>query len=175
MSLVTGVLFGAGPAWLAFRSNPADALRLSSRSVAGAALPQRSLVVLQGALSLVLVTIASLLTVSLRNVDRQPLGFEPEDRLIVQIDPQSAGYTQLRLDALYRKIDERLSRVPGVISESLSLYSPQDGNNLWGTHIVVDGGRGLFPLVVGPGRPALLRNDRHADRAGARRRRARYR
>jgi len=138
VSLATGLLFGLGPAWVASRSDPADALRGSSRVIADAARPQRALVVLQAALSLALVTVAVLLTESLRNLDRQTLGFEPGGRLIVEIDPQSAGYTQPRLDALYRRLDDRLSRVPGVVSESLSLYTAQQGNS-WGARIFVEG------------------------------------
>jgi predicted permease len=145
VSLVTGVLFGVGPAWLASRSDPADALRGSSRVVSDAALPQLSLVVLQAALSLALVTVAGLLTQSLRNLDSQALGFEPSGRLIVQIDPQSAGYTQARLPGLYRRIDDRLSRLPGVISESLSLFTAQQGNSIWGSRIYTAAGSGPSP------------------------------
>jgi predicted permease len=145
VSVVTGVLFGAGPAWLASRSDPADALRGSSRVVSGAAVSQRSLVILQAALSLALVTVAGLLTQSLRNLDRQAFGFEPTGRLVVQIDPQSAGYTQARLVGLYRQIDDRLSRLPGVISESLSLFTAQQGNGLWGGRIYTEAGTGPSP------------------------------
>jgi predicted permease len=152
-SLVTGVLFGAGPAWLASRADPADALRGSPRIVAGAGLPQRSLVVFQAALSLALITVAGLLTESLRNVDRQTLGFEPDGRLIVNIDPQSAGYTQPGLLQLYKKIDDRLSRLPGVINESLALSTPQQTDNVWGARVYFEGGKGPFPaswIRVGP-------------------------
>ncbi|HTK30044.1 MAG TPA: ABC transporter permease [Vicinamibacterales bacterium] len=141
VSLATGLLFGAGPAWLASRANPADALRGSSRVVADAARPQRSLVVLQAALSLALVTVAGLLTESLGNLDRQALGFETSGRLIVEIDPQSAGYTQASIDALYRRLDDRLSGVPGVASASLALFTPQ-ASSTWGARIYTEGGRG---------------------------------
>jgi predicted permease len=153
VSLVTGVLFGAGPAWLASRADPIDALRGSSRVVTEAALPQRSLVVLQAALSVTLLTVAGLLTQSLRNVDRQGFGFEPTGRLIVQIDPQSSGYTPDRLDALYRRLDDRLSLLPGVVSESLSLYTAQQSNGVWGGSIYLDGGSGPWSVAwdrVGP-------------------------
>ena len=147
VSLATAVLFGAGPAWLASRSDPADALRGSSRVIGDAGLPQRLLVVLQTAVSLALVTVAGLLTQSLRNLDRQPFGFEPSGRLVVEIDPQSAGYTPPRLDDLYRRLDDRLSELPGVLSHSLSLYTAQQGNNLWGGSIYLDDGTGPLSLV----------------------------
>jgi ABC-type antimicrobial peptide transport system permease subunit len=55
LSLVTGVLFGVAPAWIAAKAEPADALRSGSRTMTGrASLLQRGLVVAQAALSLVL-------------------------------------------------------------------------------------------------------------------------
>jgi len=130
-----------GPAWRASRSDPADVLRGSGRVVRDAALPQRSLVAFQAALSLALVTLAALLTQSLRNFDQQTFGFEAEGRLIVQIDPLSAGYTPSGLAPLYRRIQDRFSRLPGVIDESLSLYTAQQGTS-WGGSIYVDGRSG---------------------------------
>jgi ABC-type antimicrobial peptide transport system permease subunit len=68
VSIVTGVLFGVAPAWIAAQSKPADALRGGTRATAGgASLLQRSLVVLQTALSLVLLIGAGLFTASLKN------------------------------------------------------------------------------------------------------------
>jgi predicted permease len=153
VSLLTGALFGAGPAWLAAHGDPADALRGSARVVGDGGRFQRMLVVLQAAASLVLITVAGLMSRSLSNLGHQPYGFQPEGRLVVQIDPQSAGYTQTRLETLYRRLDDRLSRVPGVISESLSLYTAQQADGIWGARIYLDAGKGPFPAVwdrVGP-------------------------
>ncbi len=62
VSLLTGVVFGSAPAWIASRSNPADALRGANRSTGDASsLPQRVLVVLQAALSVALLSMAGLL------------------------------------------------------------------------------------------------------------------
>ena len=174
VALVTGVVFGAGPAWLAARSNPADALRGSGRVVTDSALPQRTLVVIQAALSLALVTIAGLLTQSLRNIDRQAFGFEARGRLIVEMDPQSAGYTQMRLAGLYHQIDDRLSRVPGVISNSVSLYTVQQGGSIWGGR-VTRGRRRTVLVLVQPRRREVLRYDWDADPARAGDRRTRQR
>jgi len=139
VSLATGVLFGVGPAWLASRANPADALRGSSRVVSDATVSQGGLVVVQAALSVALVTVAVLLTESLRNLKDQAFGFETAGRLIVEVDPQSGGYTQADLATLYRRLDGRLSRVTGVISESLSLFTAQQDNNIWGAGIYLEG------------------------------------
>jgi predicted permease len=139
VSLATGILFGVGPAWIASRSNPADALRGASRSTREhSALPQKALVILQAALSLVLLTVAGLVTASLRNIETQQFGFQRQGRLLGRIFPQSAGYTPERLPELYRKIEDRLSHLPGVIHAGMALYGPQEGNN-WGEEVFVEG------------------------------------
>ena len=54
-----GILFGVAPAWITAKAEPADALRTGSRTTAGnASLLQRGLVVVQAALSLVLLVVA---------------------------------------------------------------------------------------------------------------------
>jgi len=135
VSVATGVIFGVGPAWIASRADPGEALRGAGRVMRdSSALPQKSLVVIQAALSLVLLSVAGLLTQSLRNLENQPYGFERQGRLIVQINPQAAGYTQARLTGLYERLEDRLSHLPGVVAESLSLYTAQQGNN-WGESV----------------------------------------
>jgi predicted permease len=138
-SLATGIVFGVGPAWIASRAHPADALRGVNRVTHDAsALSQRSLVVLQAALLMVLLTVAGLLTQSLRNLENQSYGFDRQGRLVVRINPQSAGYTQDRLAALYQSLQDRMARMPAVISASLSLYTAQQGNN-WGEDVFFPG------------------------------------
>ena len=135
VAVLTGIVFGVGPAWMASHIDPAEALRGASRVTReAAALPQRSLIVLQAAVSLVLLSVAALLTQTLRNLDNQEYGIQRQGRLLVQINPQSAGYTQERLMALYQQTEDKFSHLPGVISESLSLYTAQQGNN-WGESV----------------------------------------
>jgi putative ABC transport system permease protein len=139
VSCVTGLLFGIAPAWAANHADPIDALRGSGRSSAKAGtLPQRLLVVLQAAVSLVLLASAGLLMQSLRNLENQKLGFEPAGRMAIRIDPNLAGYKIDQLEPLYRNIKDRLSQIPGVISASYSLYSPRSGSS-WTTQVFVDG------------------------------------
>src|SRR5450755_1120372 len=65
LSLLTGVVFGVVPAWISSQFNPVEALRGANRSTGSRnTLPQKSLVVLQAALSLVLLVYAGLLTKS---------------------------------------------------------------------------------------------------------------
>jgi len=139
LSLLTGVLFGVVPAWLASRSDPAEALHGAGRGTrAGASLPQKILVVSQAALSLVLLACAGLLTVSLRNLESQDFGFDVQNRISIQINPPLDSYTPEHLDALYRAIEDGLVRLPNVQSASLAAWSPLSGNN-WGELIAIEG------------------------------------
>jgi predicted permease len=139
LSLVTGIIFGAAPAWTASHANPADALRGAGRSTRDrSSLARRSLVVVQVALSVVLLIGAGLLTESLRNVENQNFGFEPQHRLIVRVNPALAGYKPSQLYGLYQQLEQRLPQIPGVTRASYSLYSPMRGDN-WGFDFHIEG------------------------------------
>jgi len=140
VSLITGLVFGVAPAWTANRADPMDALRGGSRTATEhvGSLPQRSLVVIQAALSLVLLAAAGLLTQSLRNLEHQRFGFAADGRVAVRIDPNLAGYKIDQLEPLYRHIRERLAQLPGVVNVSYSLYSPMSGSD-WATDVTIDG------------------------------------
>lgn len=139
LSILTSVIFAAAPAWIGSRADAGETLRGAQRGMGqGATLPQKSLIVLQAALSLVLLVGAGLLTASLRNLENQNFGFVTEGRLIVKVDPGLAGYTIERLNSLYRTIKERLGQIPGVQSVSFSLYSPMSDMN-WSSGISVQG------------------------------------
>jgi predicted permease len=139
LSLITGIIFGVAPAWISSHSDPAEALRGANRSTRDhSALPQKSLVIAQAALSLVLLAMAGLVTQSLRNLEHFNFGFDTGGRLMVQINPQNAGYTVERLPGLYRQLHDRLSQIPGVLSVGYSMYSPQDGDS-WNDGITIQG------------------------------------
>jgi macrolide transport system ATP-binding/permease protein len=139
LSLVTGILFGVAPAWIASRANPVDALRGGMRSmIGGATLLQRSLVVVQAALSLVLLVGAGLFAESLSKLQHVDLKLESQNRYIVHINPQTAGYNQRQVVDLYRTIEEKFHAIPGVDKVGITSYTPmEDNNNGWG--VVVQG------------------------------------
>jgi predicted permease len=139
VSLLTGLVFGVAPAWMMAHANPIDALRGANRTTAqGSSIAQKSLVVLQAAISLVLLCAAGLLTQSLRNMQNQHFGFETRNRYIIHIDPQMAGYKPEQMDAFYRELHDLLAGIPGVKNVAYSLYSPMEGNN-WGTGVFIEG------------------------------------
>jgi macrolide transport system ATP-binding/permease protein len=137
LSLVTGVLFGMAPAWIAARAEPADALRSGSRTTTGrASVLQRGLVVLQAALSLVLLVGAGLFSQSLNKLESKDLKLDAKNRYIVHINPQAAGYSQKQLGALYRTMEERFHALPGVVKVGISSYTPmEDDNNGWSVQV----------------------------------------
>ena len=138
-ALLTGIVFGVAPAWMTATSNPADALRGANRSTGqSVGWTQKSLVVAQAALSLVLLCVAGLLTQSLRNMQHQDFGFETANRYVVHIDPQMAGYKPAQLIAFYRQLKDTLAAIPGVNGVSFSLYSPMEGDN-WSETVYIEG------------------------------------
>jgi putative ABC transport system permease protein len=139
VSLLTGILFGVGPAWMTSKTNPVEALRGANRSTANhGGWGQKSLVVVQAALSLVLLCAAGLLARSLSNMQHQDFGFVTANRAILHIDPLMAGYNPNQLEALYRQLRDNLAAIPGVKRVSFSLYSPMEGDN-WGEGVFIEG------------------------------------
>ncbi|HEX4019861.1 MAG TPA: ABC transporter permease, partial [Acidobacteriaceae bacterium] len=138
LSLITGFAFGVGPAWLASRANPIECLRGVNRSTrASTAFTQKALVVLQTALSILLIAAAGALTHSLLNLERQELGFKLLNRLEISMEPPLADYTLEDLTTRYRTLLVRLRQLPGVRSASLALDGPTSAG--WGKTVMLPG------------------------------------
>jgi len=139
ISVLTGVVFGIVPAWMTAQTDPADALRASGRSVvAGRSWAQKSLVISQVAVSLVLLSAAALLGQSLRNLEHQNFGFETRGRYIAWINPMLGNYKPEQMEPMFRQIDDSLLQIPGVRTVAPALYAPMTGDS-WNEGIRIQG------------------------------------
>ena len=139
LSLLTGVLFGLAPALMAARTQPAESLRSNARTTAiGASYLQRTLVVLQAALSLVLLVAAGLFAQSLNKAQNVDMKLDTTNRYIAHINPQAAGYKNTEVEPLYQTIVDRFHALPGVLKVGLCTYTPMESNN-WGSGVKVQG------------------------------------
>ena len=138
LALLTGILFGAAPAWFATRTDPIETLRGAGRTTGDhASVARTTLLVVQATLSVVLVAGSTMLARSLDNLENQDFGYTVDGRVLVDLNRLPATYTQERLTALYRNVEERLNRLPGVQGAGLALYNPLTDN--WGEGILVAG------------------------------------
>ena len=138
LALVTGIIFGAAPAWIATRTDPAEALRGSGRGTRDrSSFARKALLVVQATLSVVLVAGATMLGRSLNKLEHQDFGYQVQNRVEVSVNRPPATYTQPQLASLYRQLEDQLNRLPGVQSSGLALYNPLTDN--WGELIMVAG------------------------------------
>jgi len=126
VALLSVVVFGVWPAWRATRVDPVDAFRSNARTMTGhSSRPARALVVLQVALSLILVTGTGLFARSFQELQHVDLGFEPSHVLLVGIEPKLAGVPAQDLPETYRRVLDEVARLPGVESVALAMCGLQ--------------------------------------------------
>ncbi len=122
---LTALIAGLLPALAASRPDVTAALKAGGRKGgAGRTRISAILVVVQAALSVVLLVGAGLFVASLNGVASLQLGYDTDQVLSISADFNSAGYDRARGLATYRAIRQRLTAVPGVASVSLSSYHP---------------------------------------------------
>jgi predicted permease len=138
VALLTGIIFGAAPAWFATRTDPAEALRGTTRSTSDhSSFARKALLVTQATLSVVLVAGATMLARSLNKLENQDFGYQVQGRVVVELHYPTSGYTREKIAAQNRELEERLRRIPGVQGSGLALYNPLTNN--WGELILVAG------------------------------------
>jgi predicted permease len=120
VSLATGVLFGLAPAFRAARTDLAPQLTEATTSATPRRGLARVLVASQIALSIVLLFGAGLFVRTFRNLNGQKLGFERENLLLFEVDPERSGYKAERGIALHNQLLERLQELPDVRSVTFS-------------------------------------------------------
>jgi predicted permease len=138
VALITGIIFGAAPAWFATRTDPVEALRGSGRSSADhSGFARKALLIVQAALSVVLVAGATMLARSLNKLEHQNFGYRTEGRVLISLNKPPATYAQPKLQALYRQMEQAIIGLPGVKGSGLALYNPLTDN--WGELVLVSG------------------------------------
>ena len=141
VSVLTGVLFGVAPAWMTSHAEPVEAMRGANREVGGGRhWAQKALVITQAAVSLVLLSAAAMLGGSLRNLEHQNFGFDPDGRYLVSLNSATvmSNHKQEQLPAFFRELQDRLSAIPGVRDVSATTYAPLSGGQ-WGHDIRIQG------------------------------------
>jgi predicted permease len=137
VAVITGMFFGAVPAWFATRTDPVEALRGAGRSTADhSGFTRTALLVVQAALSVVLVAGATMLARSLSNLENQNFGFRTEGRVIVSLH-EPPSYSVAQLKAIYGPLESGMNGIPGVKGSGLALYNPLTDN--WGMPVFVSG------------------------------------
>ena len=116
LSLLTGLVFGLAPAWRTTRVDLTPSLKESGRSSSAVhrSLLSRGLVVVQVALSLVLLVGAGLFVRTLLNLQRVDPGFNTNNLLLFEVQPSLIGYKDEKLRQIYPQISERIEAIPGV-------------------------------------------------------------
>ena len=165
LSLMTGLLFGVLPSWLASRSDPADALRQLGRPGAGAGRrpwTQRLVVSFELALAVVLASSGGLMIRSFVNLQRTNVGVQPDGVLTFQLEIPSSRYPQgpKRAD-LYERLLSGFSRVPGVDAAGFGLSLPPEDVSVTDNYTVAG-----FEIPAGesaPVGPFVVATDKYFD------------
>lgn len=150
------LVFGLAPALRATDVRLAASLQEAARSTSGSRQRGRlggALVIVQVALSMLLVTIAVLLVYSVRSLERVNPGFQSDGILLFRMDPSQNGYQTERSRNLYATAVERLAALPGIRSVSLS------------SHMLISGSSSIG-IARRAGAPAPDRDSPEAERFG---------
>ena len=141
VSFLSVLIFALGPALRSSRpdlvaaikggaATPADRHRLD---------PRAALVVVQVALSVVLLVGAGLFVRTLHNLKSMNAGFSPERVLVIRVHPEQMGYREpSRLRAYFDQLTERVAATPGVRAVSLADETPLDGRR-WTDDLTAEG------------------------------------
>jgi putative ABC transport system permease protein len=144
VAILTGLLFGLAPAWRGTRVDPQSAMKAHARGViasygGGSKLGLgKALVVVQVALSLLLVVGAGLMLSTFIKLETLDAGFEREHILLISVDPRNGQYPEERRIVVFQEILDRLRALPGVRSASVSEMTPISGWR-WSQELQIEG------------------------------------
>jgi predicted permease len=121
ITVLTGVVFGIAPALRATDVDVNAALKETGRSVVGSrSLLSKTLLVVQVAVSLVLLIAAALFLRTLHNLRQVDVGFNPGNLVLFRVNPMLNRYDDARARLLNAQLLDRLAAVPGVRASALS-------------------------------------------------------
>ena len=129
LSVLTGLLFGVAPALRATRSDLASVMKETSRSVSSTrSILSKALIVVQVALSLVLIVGAGLFVRTLENLRSVDVGFDTRNLMIFGVNPSLNRYTPERSWQVLRQMQEELRAVAGVRAVALTRVALLSGS-----------------------------------------------
>jgi predicted permease len=121
VALGTGIVFGIAPALRITRGDSAEVLKDTSRTViASRGLLTKSLLVVQVAISLLLLVGAGLFLRTVNNLRSVDVGFNPHNLVLFRVNPALNGYDQTRMATFYDQLVATLQGIPGVRGVTLS-------------------------------------------------------
>ncbi|HET6216517.1 MAG TPA: ABC transporter permease [Acidobacteriaceae bacterium] len=155
VSIVTGLIFGLAPAWEATRVQVSSGLKDSAQTASHRrrGLAGKTIVVIEVALSMLLVVGAGLFVQTLIQLEHARLGFRPDNLLLFELQPPQTRYRDAANIPLYRQLEQKLSAIPGIQSVALTGLPLIDGNVM--IHTFISEGQQRKP----EGNPVVLSND----------------
>ena len=144
VATATALLFGMAPALRGARVQPHDALKAQGRGLVGDGRLGfgNALVVLQVALSVVLVVAAGLFIRTFSSLASQNLGFDSAPVLVANINAQPLQLEPAARPAVFRRALEAAVATPGVAYAALSAVTPVSGST-WNNRIELPDGPDL--------------------------------
>ena len=130
ISIVTGLIFGLAPAWEATRVQVSSSLKDAAQTATNRrrGLAGKTIVVVEVALSMLLVVGAGLFVQTLIRLGHARLGFRPDHLVLFELQPPQTHYPGAANIPLYRRLEEKLAAIPGIQSVALTSDSLIAGN-----------------------------------------------
>jgi predicted permease len=157
IAVITALVAGLAPAVRGTRVDLVTTLKGSGGGVNEQARMRKALVVVQVALSFLLLVCAGLFVRSLDNLLAVDPGFRTARTVAFSVELEASGYDAERARGFARTLQQRMSRMPGVSSSAYTFQSLL-GGGAWGTEFTVEGfaakpGEGAWSLAnaVSPG------------------------
>jgi len=131
LSVLSGLLLGAAPAWAASRPLLSNALKgEDALARPGRRISLRNLLlVAQIAMSVILLCVTGLFLRSLQSASSIDIGFHPENVLMMSVDPRLNGYSPERTAQFLNQLQQRESTIPGVLSAVSTDVTPLSGGH----------------------------------------------